>query len=166
MTNGHVIAEVVKALNIGDRGWADCVGHWRIEHPPIIGSSGNRCCPLRMRHSSMAVADFQHRQGAAGCHRCQQSVSDLSREERYEIQRRGSEAHRLLQDRELMDMLTFIRDGAVQTAVHGADAREREDARNWPRDRSPGHRDEDQAGYRAAPEPARRRCQAGTSEPP
>jgi hypothetical protein len=60
-------------------------------------------------------------------------VSDLSREERYEIQRRGGEAHRLLQDRELMDMLGFIREGAVYTAVHGADPREREDARNLAR---------------------------------
>jgi len=60
-------------------------------------------------------------------------VSDLSREERHEIQRRGSEAHRLLQDRELMDMLSFIREGAVTTAVHGTDAREREDARNLAR---------------------------------
>jgi hypothetical protein len=60
-------------------------------------------------------------------------VSDLSREERYEIQRRGGEAHRLLQDRELMDMLGFIREGAVNTAVHGADPREREDARNLAR---------------------------------
>jgi hypothetical protein len=57
-------------------------------------------------------------------------VSDLSREERYEIQRRGGEAHRLLQDAELMSILTFIREGAVQTAVHGTDVREREDARN------------------------------------
>jgi hypothetical protein len=60
-------------------------------------------------------------------------VSDLSREERYEIQRRGGEAHRLLQDTELMSILTFIRDGAVQTAVHGTDVREREDARNLAR---------------------------------
>jgi hypothetical protein len=60
-------------------------------------------------------------------------VSDLSREERYEIQRRGGEAHRLLQDRELMSILTFIREGAVQTAVHGTDVREREDARNLAR---------------------------------
>jgi hypothetical protein len=60
-------------------------------------------------------------------------MSDLSREERFEIQRRGGEAHRLLQDRELMAILTFIRDGAVQTAVHGADAREREDARQLAR---------------------------------
>ena len=60
-------------------------------------------------------------------------MSDLSREERHEILRRGSESHRLLQDRELMDVLTFIREGAVQTAVHGADAREREDARNLAR---------------------------------
>ena len=60
-------------------------------------------------------------------------MSDLSRDERYEIQRRGGEAHRLLQDRELMDLLTFIREGAVRTAVHGADAREREDARNLAR---------------------------------
>ncbi len=60
-------------------------------------------------------------------------MSDLSRDERYEIQRRGGEAHRLLQDRELMSILTFIRDGAVQTAVHGADPREREDARQLAR---------------------------------
>jgi hypothetical protein len=60
-------------------------------------------------------------------------LSDLSRDERYEIQRRGGEAHRLLQDRELMSILTFIRDGAVQTAVHGADPREREDARQLAR---------------------------------
>lgn len=60
-------------------------------------------------------------------------MSDLSREERFEIQRRGSEAHRLLQDRELMTLLTFIRDGAVQNAIHGADAREREDARQLAR---------------------------------
>ena len=32
-----------------------------------------------------------------------------------------------------MDMLTFIREGAVQTAVHGTDVREREDARNLAR---------------------------------
>ena len=60
-------------------------------------------------------------------------MSDLSRDERYEIQRRGGEAHRLLQDRELMDVLQFIRDGAVQTALHGADVREREDARQLAR---------------------------------
>jgi hypothetical protein len=60
-------------------------------------------------------------------------LSDLSRDERYEIQRRGGEAHRLLQDRELMSILTFIRDGAVHTAVHGADPREREDARQLAR---------------------------------
>jgi restriction endonuclease Mrr len=32
-----------------------------------------------------------------------------------------------------MSILTFIRDGAVQTAVHGTDVREREDARNLAR---------------------------------
>jgi hypothetical protein len=60
-------------------------------------------------------------------------VSDLSREERFEIQRRGGEAHRLLQDRELMAVLQFIRDGAVTTAVHGPEPREREDARQLAR---------------------------------
>lgn len=60
-------------------------------------------------------------------------MSDFSPTERYELQRRGSEAHRLLQDRELMDLLQFIRDGAVVTAVHGNDPREREDARQLAR---------------------------------
>ena len=49
------------------------------------------------------------------------------------MMRRGSEAHRLLEDRELMGLLQFIREGAVTTAVHGADPREREDARNLAR---------------------------------
>ena len=57
----------------------------------------------------------------------------LSAEERYEVMRRGTEAHRLLQDRELMDLLAFIRAAAVQQAVHGPDVKEREDARHMAR---------------------------------
>lgn len=40
---GHVIGEIVKPLNPGDRGWGECVGRWRIEQPPLIGQPIPRC---------------------------------------------------------------------------------------------------------------------------
>jgi hypothetical protein len=41
--NGHVIGEVVKAVHRGMLGWGECVGHWRIEHPPQIGDRITPC---------------------------------------------------------------------------------------------------------------------------
>lgn len=58
------------------------------------------------------------------------SEAAQQRAEVYEIQRRSDAAYRLLRDPDLMELLTFIRDGAVQKALHGLDVRDREAGRH------------------------------------
>jgi hypothetical protein len=52
--NGHLIGEVIKPIYRGMLGWGECIGHWRIDHPPTIGGPITPC-PCGARYLRMGV---------------------------------------------------------------------------------------------------------------
>lgn len=56
-------------------------------------------------------------------------MSDLTREEMRDVQMRGADAQRLLNDPTLWDVLRHVRAQAAHATVYGPDARDRDQSR-------------------------------------